>query len=538
MSSTRARLIPDGGLSRRDFLRLTAAGAAVGAAGPLATRAADAAGRLARPAGSPKRGGALRLGDTADITTFEPYATSTNWDIWTMLLVYDQLTRPTSDGLSIEPSLARSWQVSPDGKTYTFHLQQGVKFHDGTELTAEDVKFCVERAVTAKNTQWAFILDAFKSMDVVDKYTVRANLKRPHAPFLSDMALFAVSIYPKSALATMGAKLWQSPIGSGPFKFVTWKRGSELALARNPQFWRKDGQPYVDEYHRMVVIDDNSRVQQVQSGELDICLFPPLAQAKALQGNPQVVVRLDNFMDSYFLTMNVTKAPFTSKLVRQALNYATDKNAIVQKVNFGFGQPSGQALPVMFGYDSAIAPYPYDPGKARSMLKQAGHTGGFSFTMLIATGDATGAQEATLIQQQWAELGVKMSIQTEDPNSLTKRIETSPYDYQISPGYMTSDIIDPDELVSFAMAGNGGTEAIWTLYNNKTVNDLAAAGAASLDRAQRQKIYAQLSRIHHDDAPMVFLYHKPSVTLVSPAVQGFKVLPTGNFRLEQVWLNK
>lgn len=103
---------------------------------------------------------------------------------------------------------------------------------------------------------------------------------------------------------------------------------------------------------------------------------------------------------------------------------------------------------------------------------------------------------------------------------------------------MTSDIIDPDELVSFAMAGNGGTEAIWTLYNNKTVNSLAAQGAASPERAQRQKIYAQLSRMHHDDAPMVFLYHAPSVALATTAVQGFKVLPTGNFRLEEVWLNK
>ncbi len=536
MSSTRAPLIPDAGLSRRNFLRLTAVGAATAAVGlPTLT---EAAGRLAAPAAAPKRGGSLRLGDNGDITTFQPYATSTNWDIWTMLLVYDQLTRPTVDGLNIEPSLAKSWDISSDGKTYTFHLQQGVKFHDGSELTADDVKFCVEQAVFAKNTQWAFILDALKGMDAVDKYTVRAHLKRPHAPFLSDMALFAVSVYPKSAAAKMGSKLWQNPIGTGPFKFVSWKRGSEVVLARNPNFWRKDGQPYVDEYHRMVVIDDSARVLQVQSGELDICLFPPLAQVKALQGNPQVKVHVDNFMDSYFLTMNVTKAPFTDKRVRQALNYATDKKAMIQKVNFGFGQPSGQALPVMFGYDPSIAPYPYDPNKAKQLLKQAGHAKGLSFTMLISTGDATAAQEATLVQQQWAELGVKMAIRTEDPNSLVKRIENPPYDYQISTGYMTSDIIDPDELVSFAMAGDGGTEAIWTLYNNKTVNSLAAQGAASPDRAQRQKIYAQLSRIHHDDAPLVFLYHKPSVTLATPAVQGFKVLPTGNFRLEEVWLNK
>lgn len=535
MSSQRAPLIPDGGLSRREFLRLTSAGAAtvLAAGSPLLAHAASG---LAAPSASPQRGGKLRLGDNADITTFQPYSTSTNWDIWTMLLVYDQLTRPTVDGLNVEPSLAKSWDISSDGKTYTFHLRQGVKFHDGSELTADDVKFCVEQSVVAKNSQWAFILDAFKGMDVVDKYTVRAHLKRPHAPFLSDMALFATSVYPKSAAAKMGSKLWQNPIGTGPFKFVSWTRGSELVLARNPNFWRKDGQPYVDEYHRMVVVDDNARVLQVQSGELDICLFPPLSQVKGLQGNPQLKIHVDNFMDSYFLTMNITKAPFTNKLVRQALNYATDKQAIIEKVNFGFGKPSGQALPLMFGNDPSIKPYPYDPNKAKQLLKQAGYAKGISFTMLLSSGATK--QLETLIQQQWAELGIHMSIQTMDPNILNKQVENPPYNYQITSSYMTSDIIDPDELVSFAMAGDGGTEAIWTLYNNKTVNNLAAQGAASQDRAQRQKIYAQLSRIHHDDAPMVFLYNVPSVTLASAAVQGFKVLPTGNFRLEEVWLQK
>ncbi|HZS87587.1 MAG TPA: ABC transporter substrate-binding protein [Chloroflexota bacterium] len=527
MSSTSAPLIPPTGISRRDFLRMTAVGAAAVAAGPALAGSAEAAG--------PKRGGTLRLGDTGDITTFEPYATSTNWDIWTMLLVYDQLTRPTTDGLNIEPSLASSWDISDGGKTYTFHLRHGVKYHDGTELTAEDVKFCVERAVFQKNSQWEFILAAFKGMDVVDKYTVRAHLKQPHAPFLSDMALFATSVYPKSAFEKMGTKLWHNPIGTGPFKFVSWKLGSELILKRNPDFWRKDGTPYIDEYHRMVVTDDNARVLQVQSGELDICLFPPLTQVKALQSNPQVVIHVSPFMSSYFVTMNVTKKPFTDKRVRQALNYATDKQALIQKILFGYGKPSGQALPLMFGNDPSIQPYPYDPKKAKDLLKAAGYGSGVSFTMVTNAGSTLQLEQA--LQQQWKQVGVNMAIQQVDPNTLTKQIENPPYNYQISPGYMTSDIIDPDELVSFAMAGNGGTEAIWTLYNNKTVNDLAAKGAETLDRAQRQKIYYELDRIHHDDAPMVFLYTEPSVTLSTPAVQGFKVLPTGNFRLEHVWLN-
>jgi peptide/nickel transport system substrate-binding protein len=453
-----------------------------------------------------------------------------------MLLLYDQLTRPTVDGLSVVPSLASSWDISDGGKTYTFHLRHGVKFHDGSELTASDVKFCVEQAAFQKNSQWGFILDAFKGMDVVDKYTVRANLKRPHAPFLSDMALFATSIYPKRLFDQMGSKLWRSPVGTGPFKFVSWKLGSEIVLARNPDFWRKNGQPYVDTFHNMVVEDDNARVLQVQSGELDISLFPPLAQVKALQGNPQVAVHVDPFMESTFLTMNVTKPPFNNKLVRQALNYATDKQAIIDKAKFGFGKPSGQALPLMFGNDPSIKPYPYDPNKAKELLKKAGYAHGLSFKMSIsASGDKT---VETLIQQQWAQVDINMQIMPIEENTFLKITENPPYNYQIKSDYMTSDIIDPDELVSFAMAGDGGTYAIWSLYNNKQVNDLAAQGAASQDRAQRQKIYAQLSRIHHDDAPMVFLYTSPSVTLTSPAVQGFKVLPTGNYRLEEVWLNR
>jgi len=535
MSDLRAPLVPDGGLSRRDFLRLTAVGAAAAVAHtPHAAAAMD---HVARRDSAPRRGGTLRLGDTADVVTFEPYATTDNSSIWTMLLLYDQLARPTADGLSVEPSLAASWTVSADGKTYTFHLRRGVTFHDGSELTAADVKFCLERAAFAKNSRWTFLFSAFKGMEVIDPYTVTAHLTRPHAPFLADMALFAASIYPRKLFAQLGAQLWQHPIGSGPFAFVSWQRGTELTLARNPSFWRRDGQPYVDEYRHLVVEDDSARVLQVQSGELDICLFPPSRQAKALQGNPQLAVHVDNYLLSRFLTMNVTRKPFTDRRVRQALNYATDKRAVVDTILAGFGQPSGQALPLMFGHDPSIAPYPYDPAMARALLRQAGYAQGPSFELLVPP-SSPDPQIATLLQQQWARVGVALSIRTVESNTLLTLTESPPYNYQMKSDYVTSDIVDPDELVDALMVGNGGALAVWSLYNNKEVDALAVAGAASGNREQRRGIYARLSRLHHDDAPLVFLCTQPSVTLTNPAVQGFKVLPTGNFRLENVWLQR
>jgi peptide/nickel transport system substrate-binding protein len=192
----------------------------------------------------------------------------------------------------------------------------------------------------------------------------------------------------------------------------------------------------------------------------------------------------------------------------------------------------------MFGYDPSVQPYPYDPVKARTMLAQAGFPHGFALTMLVDAASEGAKEIATLVQQPLAMVGVKLSIQTVAEAALLSIIENPPYNYEVSPSYMTSDIIDPDELVSFAMAGDAGTLAIWTLYNNPTVNALARRAAETIDRQKRQQLYYQLDRIHHDDAPMIFLYHAPSVTLTSAAVQSFTVLPTGNYRLEEVWLHR
>jgi peptide/nickel transport system substrate-binding protein len=530
--ATRAPLIPSGGLSRSQFMKLTGVGAALAMGYPALTPGAAGAAKSSAPV----RGGSIRLGNTADVTSFEPYTIQDNATIWNATLVYDQLTRPTKDAQNVEPSLAQSWDVAKDGLTYTFHLRKGVKFHDGSPMTASDVAFCINQVVYAKNTGWNWLLPDLKTMEVVDDHTVRAHLKNPHAPFLADMALFACSIYPKKLA---GKALWSHPIGTGPFMFQSWTTGSELVLARNPSWWRNSSQPYIDTFHNLVVPDGNTRVLQVQSGELDIALYVSGASAKALQGNPSVVVHIDPYIESVFVTMNValSNPPLNNKLVRQALNYAVDKQTIVNKIMFGTARVNGQALPPMLGYDPSIQPYAYDPAKAKALLAKAGHASGFTVTLLVDNSVPEYAQWATLMQENLAKIGVTLKIQLIAQATLGNITNGKPpFKYDMRTNSMSADIVDPDELVGYALQGNAGTYAISTTYNNATVNNLVVQGARTFDRATRQKLYYQAERIHHDDAPMIFLYSVSNVSLASSKIQGYHPLPTGNTRFEEAWI--
>ncbi len=526
----RAPLIHDPRLTRSQFLRLTAAGTA--GAMLAGTSVATAYGRSAA---APVRGGTIRLGQLGDVKSFDGPMISDNNSIWTMLLIYDQLTRPTPDGLNVEPSLATGWEISADGKTYTFHLRHGVTFHDGSPMTAADVKFSVERAVNIKGSQWSFLFTGFKGMEVVDTYTVRAHLSEPRAPFLSDVALFATSILPEKLVTSQGERFFQNPVGTGPFMFKSWTKGSQLVFSRNPHHFRAP-MPYVDEIQQMVVGDDNTRVLQVTSGELDIALFVPPAQAAAIKSNPSVVLHQDNFLDSNFIVLQNTSPHLSDKLVRQAMNYAIDKDVIIKRLLFGYGQPSGQAMPDMFGYSPSVQPYPYDLAKAKSLMAKSKYPSGFGITMLVdqATEQAD-KPLAEFVQEQLKEIGVAVTIQVLDDATLLAKTQST--NYEMAKGYMTSDIVDPDELMSFAIVPHGGTNAIWTYYQNSLVDKLAAQAAAITDRAKRQKLYDQVNTIHHDDAPMIFLYRQPSLSATSNKLQGFKVLPTGNYRLEECWFS-
>ena len=517
--------------SRRRFL-----GAGFAAAGGLALAGLPGA-RLAQPAaaqeGEPKPGGVLymSLADD-DVQNFDPIVPTDNMSIWTMLLIYDQLIRVAADGTSLEPGLAESWEKSEDGLTYTFHLRDA-KFHDGTPATSADVVYCLDRVVNGESSQWAFLFSAVDSVEAPDDKTVVVHLKQVWVPFESDLALFGASIIPKAAHEAQGDALFQAPIGSGPFKFDSWDKGTSIRLVKNPDYWEA-GKPYLDELNFEVLTDANARMLQFQGGDLDIATDVPFSQLDALRNNPDVTLLTDAVARFDYIGMNTSREPWNDKTLRQAINYAIDKDSIIQNVLFGAGQMANTCLPLMYGHADSVVGYPYDVDKAKELVAQSAHANGFTGTIITNPGDPVGNQVAQLVVANLTEIGGDITIEQLEPGISRQRVRVD-HDFDMQKGYYTTDIIDPDELMSFAVQSDGGTFAIYTFYENPDVDALIKGAQAEQDEAKRLDMYAQVQQMHSDDAPMIFLYYPTGRTAVSNAIKNFRILPTGNYRLWETW---
>lgn len=449
-----------------------------------------------------------------------------------MLLFYDQLIRPAPDGASLEPGLAERWEVSADGMTYTFHLRDAV-FHDGSPVTAADVAYCIQRAATLEGSPWSFILSAVQSTAAPDPKTAVVTLKSVWIPFLADLAMFSASIYPKAAHEAQGDALFQKPIGSGPFVFDRWDKGTEIVLKKNPNYW-EPGKPYLDELVFKVLQDSNARMLQFQGGELDIVTGIPSNQLEALRSNPDYVVLQESVARIDIVSINTTRPPFDDPKLRQAMNYAIDKDAIITNILFGAGELATSFLPKMAGRDPSAVGYPFDLAKAQALVAESAGKDGFEAEIITTAGDATPLQICQLVAANLSEIGGNVTVAQIDGNSLLERL-FSTFDFDMCKSYYTTDIIDPDELASFAALSSGGAKAMGSGYKNDTLDALIGQAQIEADPAKRQDLYNQIQKIHLDDAPFIFLFYPTGSTATHKAIQNFHILPTGNYRLWETW---
>jgi peptide/nickel transport system substrate-binding protein len=539
-------------LSRRRFLRLLAS---VGAAAPLlaacgaapATPGASstsvpatggpvtvnqnvtAAPATEQPAAAPAgtAGGTFTFGRSSDSDNLDPVTQDGNVDIWIFMSIYDQLVRVNDTGTGLEPALAEKWDVSPDGLTYTFHLRKGVVFSDGTPLKASDVKFSINRAKTNKKSGWTFTLEPLKDISTPDDSTVVMTLNQPWAPFLSDIAMFNASILSEAFVTKIGEdKLVEQTMGTGPFSLVEWKKGEYITLKKNDKYWEQ-GLPYLDQIKIVVVPDDNNRILQLQGGQIDGMYDVPLNRVADLEKDPNFVV--NKFISTYnnFIALNTRNPPLNDVKVRQALNYATDKQALIKVVNFGIGEVSNSFMPNGALYWNKDQPgYPFDVEKAKALIKESSIPNGGKIAIQVQAGRASALQLATALKEMWSQIGIDLDIQQLEQAVATDNYRNNKFEANAT-GW-TNDIIDPDELVSYAILPEQ-VQNYHTGWTNQEAIDLANKGRAVLDDAERRKIYYRIQEIHMQDAPFIYLFTLPYVDVLKKNVKGFFHHPMGQW---------
>jgi peptide/nickel transport system substrate-binding protein len=519
-------------LSRRHLIQAGAfalAGSALAYEGGQFKLAPAAAARQEEP----QSGGRVVMTMVTDAFSLDPVVPTDNQSIWTMLNIYDQLTRVAPGSQEVEPGLAESWESSEDGLTWTFHLREA-KLPDGTPLTASDVVFSLERTFASPSV--GFFFASFDSVTADDDRTVTIELSQPWAPMLADLSLFGASIVPQAPVEADPDAFFNAPYSSGPFSVTEWAKGDRILMQKNPNYWEAP-KPYLDELEFRIVPDDNARVIQLEAGEVDIATDLPYNQIETLRQTPGIVVLTDPLSRVDYIALNHLREPFGDVNVRKAINYAVNKDQIIQTVLFGNAEPAQSLLPKMLWWNEEAEPYPYDPEMAKQLMAESSVPEGFETDILISAGNSVQQQYVTIVQQNLAEIGITASIEQLDELTLYNDYFQKG-EYNMLAQYHTSDIPDPDSIVNYAMNYDGGTTAIWTGYKSPEIAELTVAAQTEFDPPKREEMYHQIQQQSLDDAQVLFLYFPTSRTAIHDWVHDFKVQPTGNYRMWEVWTTR
>lgn len=489
------------------------------------------------------RGGVLTYGRYADSLFLDPVLNDANVDIWVLSNLYDTLLLPTDDGQGVQAGLATEWKVSDDGMTVTLKLRDGIKFSDGTPILASDVIWSLKRAAMPENGIWGFLVSAIKDVAEVDGQIV-ITLNRPDPSIIPALSVFNTAIMPQKAFEAMPgatdaekAKAFaEHPVGSGPFMLESWERGATMKLVKNPYYWGMgdDGQPlpYLDGVTFEVIPDDATRILRLQSGELDGAEFIPYARVAELKGAEGINMQLFPSTKIEYVTLNVRPQvagvdnPLSNVKVRQALNYATNKDAIIQIVTQGVGTPMKSFMSSATPLNSGTGPlFPYDLEKAKALMAEAGYPDGFSTTLLVLAGNQDEMANATALQQMWAAIGVKLELQQVDNATRTDLYRNGTFLMRM--GGWTDDIADPSEITSY-FAYSPTIESQHSGWKSEEVDKLFEASQSERDPAKRAAEYARIQEIANAEGPMVYLYESPYPVALSTKVQGFIQIPLGN----------
>jgi peptide/nickel transport system substrate-binding protein len=489
-------------------------------------------------AAGPARGGTLVASVMTQITSMDP----PNGNAFTgeghvYLAIYSRLLRKDESGEFV-PDLAKSWEFSADGKQLTFKLREGIKFHDGTPFNAEAAKWNLDRLLDPKDATQAYqLFTDLDSVTAVDPYTVRLNLKRPSAVVLDALTYRGGFMISPTAFKTYGEDYNQHPTGTGPFKFLEWIPNNRCVVVRNENYWEmgEDGKPlpYLDQITLKQIIDDSVRVVELQTGNVAMVDRIPAESMDIIRGDANLDLVRNPTATTFRLYLNMRRPPFNNLKLRQAINYAFDRQAMADALVPGQGSVNPFLYLPSERYYSTYTPYSYDPAKAKKLLAEAGYPNGLDvgFMMIAREPDVT---IAPVVQSYLQEIGIRTEIQPLD--RLIYVDKAAKGDFDMSMAQITLPL--PSIYLTLQQQIHSKGPVNRAAWNNPDFDATLDQLSVTFDVAKQNELLAKAQKICLDDAGQTFLFTRDGYDGKVKGLKGIVYQSEGTWLLTRAWLEK
>ncbi|MCG7345765.1 ABC transporter substrate-binding protein [Sporosarcina sp. ACRSL] len=488
----------------------------------------------------------LVFGRGGDSTSLDPSRVTEGETFKVTVNLYETLLNFGEQDTTIQPGLAKEWNTE-DGLTYTFKLEEGVKFHDGTDFNADAVVKNFERWANGDEDRFPYYNSMFggfkgdeghviESVTADGDYTVIIKLKRPQAPFLKNIAMSMFAIASPTAFEKGDDQFARNPVGTGPFQFVEWKANDSITIEKFDGYWKK-GLPKLDKVIFRSIPDNSARLNALIAGEIDLADGINPADGEKIEGNADLQLIERPSMNIGYLGLTVTRPPFDKKEVRQAMNYAIDKETIINSFFEGRANIAKNPMPPSIsGYNDQIKGYEYDPAKAKELLAKAGYPDGFEMELWAMPVPRPympdGAKVAEVIQSNLADIGIKAKIVSyEWPTYLDKASKGEADAFMLG---WTGDNGDADNFIYVLLDEDNIGSNNYTYFKNDAMHDLLIEAQTEVDEDKRIELYKKAQEIIHEEAPWVPIAHSTPLLAATKDLTGFVPHPTGSDLLANV----
>jgi peptide/nickel transport system substrate-binding protein len=481
-----------------------------------------------------------------DPKTLDPINTDIAEAVHVITNLFDTLVTYHDETTELVPALAERWEHSDDGLAWTFHLRRGVKFHDGTPLTSEAVQVSLARLIEPdhplafdKARPYQSSYNMIGTIETPDEHTVVLRLKHPSAILLSNLAMFPASIVSPTALEKHKAGFAENPVGTGPFRFVKWRRDQQLVCAASDDYYA--GRPQIDNLVWVPVKENATRVQRLARGEVHVAENLTPVEMDSLASNPRLVVEEQVGMNVAYLTMQMEKPPLDNLQVRRAIYMALDKPTLIKVGYSGHAEEAVSVVPPsMWGHAGDLTVPPYDPAAAKQLLAEAAAEAGLELPLRLSLAVMNQArpylqQPAAIsgyVKDALAEIGIEVTIQQRDVNQHFDHLMAG--EHQLGLAGWNSDNSDPDNFLYSLLDSDNAISPGNNLsrYRSERFHELMLAGQRELDEAKRLAIYREAQELVAQDLPIVPLVHTKLRAARAKELQGFHLHPTGLVRLK------